>query len=53
MQDVQPFLRESGSEWRGVTEITKAIAAKFDCAEADIEDDFRMVLDELIAQGFV
>lgn len=53
MRDVQPFLEEIGWEWRGVAEITKDIAAKFGCAEADIEDDFRMVLDELIAQGFV
>ena len=53
MRDVRPFLEEVGKEWRGVMEITKAIAAKFDCAEVDIEDDFRMVLDELIAQGFV
>ncbi len=53
MRDVQPFLEEIGWEWCGVAEITKAIAAKFDCVEADIEDDFRMVLDELIAQGFV
>lgn len=53
MRDVQPFLQEIGLEWSGVAEITKAIAAKFGCAEADIEDDFRMVLDELIAQEFV
>lgn len=53
MRDVRPFLEEIGKEWRGVTEITKAIAAKFDCAEVDIEDDFRVVLDELTAQGFV
>lgn len=53
MRDVQPFLDEIGWEWRGEAEIKKAITAKFDCAEVDIEDDFRMVLDELIAQGFV
>ena len=53
MRSVQPFLREIGLEWRGIAEIKKVIAAKFDCAEADIGDDFRMVLDELIAQGFV
>ena len=53
MRDVQPFLDEIDGEWRGESEIKKAIAAKFGCAEADIEDDCRMVFDELIAQGFV
>lgn len=53
MRDVQPFFDEIGWEWRGVTDIKAVVAAKFGCAEADIEGDFRMVLYELIAQGFV
>ena len=53
IRDVKPFLEEIGREWHGVNESKKAIAAKFGCEEADIEDDFRMVLGELIAQGFV
>ena len=53
MRDVKPFLEEIGREWQGINEIKKAIAEKFGCAEADIDGDFRIVLDELIAQGFV
>ncbi len=53
MRDVRPFLDEVGCVWREVAEIRKSIVAKFNCAIEDIEDDFRMVLDELRSQGFV
>lgn len=53
MRDVKPFLEEIGWNWRTVDEIKKSIAAKFGCAVEDIEDDFRMVMDELRTQGFV
>ncbi len=53
MRDVRPFLEEIGWVWRAVYEIKKSIAEKFDCAVEDIEDDFRIVMDELRTQGFV
>jgi len=53
MRDVKPFLEDIGWKWRAVDEIKKLIAAKFDCTVAEIEDDFRMVMDELRTQEFV
>ena len=53
MRDVQPFLEEIGWDWRDVERIKMAIAAKFECVVAEIEGDFKMVLGELISQGFV
>lgn len=53
MRDVKPFLEDIVRECRGADDVRKAIATKFRCAEPDIADDFRMVLDELITQGFV
>ena len=53
MRDVQPFLEEIGWAWRGIEEIMASISARFNCAVEDIEDDFRLVLDELRTQGFV
>ncbi len=53
MRDVRPFLEEIGCGWRDIGEIKKAIAVKFGCAVEDVEDDFRMLMDELRLQGFV
>lgn len=53
MRDVRPFLEGIGWGWREIGEIKKLIIAKFDCVVEDIEDDLRMVLDELHTQGFV
>ena len=53
MRDVQPFLEEIRLDWQIVDEVQKSIAMKFGYAVEHIEDDFRMVMDELCTQGFV
>ena len=51
--DAKPFLEEITDEWRDEQEIVVAVAQKFECRTDEIANDVRMVLDELIGQGFV
>ena len=53
LRDSRPFLEEIAGEWRGVDEIVRAVAAKFDCKEDAVRGDFAQILDELRSQNFV
>ena len=53
MKDVQPFLEEVKAEWRDEREIVDAIAAKFSCGTEVIADDVKLMLGELLGQGFI
>lgn len=53
LRDSRPFLEEITGEWRGLDEMVRAIAAKFDCDMDDVRDDFVIILDELRLQRFV
>ena len=53
MRDAKPFIDEIGWSWRDVDEIKKSIAATFACQVADIDDDFSIVIGELLSQRFI
>lgn len=53
MKDVQLFLEELKTEWRDEREIVVAIATKFSGGVEEVAEDVRLVLDELLGQGFV
>ena len=53
MKDVQSFFEELKAEWRNEGEIASAIAAKFSCEPEEVAEDARLVLGELLGQGFV
>lgn len=51
--DGKVFLEELTDEWREEVDVLNAIAQKFECEVKDIREDFRLLLTELVAQGFV
>lgn len=53
MKDVQPFLDELKTDWRDEREVAGKVVEKFSCGADDVENDVRMVLDELAGQGFL
>lgn len=52
LQNAQPILEEVKREWRGVDEITHAVAEKFG-REAEVRDGVEAVVGELVSQRFV
>lgn len=53
LSGARPFLSPIDSTPRDWEEIVREIAAAFACPPADIAEDARAILDELVAQGFV
>ena len=53
LKDAKTILREIMCGWRDDYTIITAVAKKFECQTDVIANDVRMVLDELIGQGFV
>lgn len=52
MQHAQPILGEVKREWRGIEEIVRVVAAKFDCGEDEVREGVEAIVGELVAQWF-
>ena len=53
MRDAKPILEEVVREWRSVDDITRVVAAKFECGVEDVKEGVETVVEELTCQRFV
>ena len=53
LKNAQLILEEISREWRGVHEIVRAVAAKFECDENEVREGVAAVVGELVSQRFV
>ena len=53
LKNAQLILEEISREWRGMHEIVRAVAAKFECDENEVREGEEAVVGELISQRFV